>query len=94
MNTTKLDSNNYEFNHNSKIGVYLIHGFSSSTYEVKLLAEFLASKQIHVVANNLPGHGTTINDCNRVKYQDWLDFSKKKRNNGGRSGEIFIFFRF
>ena len=43
MKTAKFDSNNYEFNHNSKIGVYLIHGFSSSTYEVKLLAEFLAS---------------------------------------------------
>ena len=41
MKTTRFDSNNYEFNHNSKIGVYLIHGFSSSTYEMKLLAEFL-----------------------------------------------------
>ena len=91
MKTAKFDSNNYEFNHNSKIGVYLIHGFSSSTYEVKLLAEFLASKQIHVVANNLPGHGTTINDCNRTKYQDWLDFSKKELSIlASQSDKIYI----
>ena len=91
MNTTRFDSNNYEFNHNSKIGVYLIHGFSSSTYEMKLLAEFLASKQIHVVANNLPGHGTTVNDCNRVKYQDWLDFSKKELSIlASQSDKIYI----
>ena len=91
MKTAKFDSNNYEFNHNSKVGVYLIHGFSSSTYEMKLLAEFLASKQIHVVAKNLPGHGTTINDCNRVKYQDWLDFSKKELSIlASQSDKIYI----
>ena len=68
MYTSRFDRNNYEFNKDAKIGIYLIHGFSSSTYEVKLLAHYLKNKGYHVVANNLPGHGTTVDDCNRYKY--------------------------
>ena len=37
-----FDTNNYEFNTNSNTGIYLIHGFSSTTYELKLLAEVLS----------------------------------------------------
>ena len=76
MHTKRFDSNNYEFNSHSKIGVYLIHGFSSTTYEVKFLAKFLAKQGYHVIANNLPGHGTTIDDCNRTKYSNWLSFTE------------------
>lgn len=74
--TMQFDTNNYEFNPNSKIGIYLIHGFSSTTYELKQLAKQLADQEYHVVLNNLPGHGTTLEDCNKTKYQDWLDYSK------------------
>tara|TARA_B100000029_G_scaffold19186_1_gene19252 strand:- start:37 stop:795 length:759 start_codon:yes stop_codon:yes gene_type:complete len=76
MLTQNFDKNNYEFNSESTIGIYLIHGFSSSTYELKILAEFLSKKNYHVVLNNLPGHGTTVEDCNQSEYTDWLDFSK------------------
>ena len=77
MNQAKqFDRNNYEFNSNSKIGIYLIHGFSSTTYELKSIAKSLSNSQYHVVLNNLPGHGTTLEDCNKTKYQDWLDYSK------------------
>ena len=72
----RFDINNYKFNTNSKIGIYLIHGFTSTTYELKVLASFLKNKNYHVILNNLPGHGTTIEDCNNSKYQDWLDYSK------------------
>ena len=60
MLTKNFDKNNYEFNPESTIGIYLIHGFSSSTYELKILAEFLSKKKYHVVLNNLPGHGNTV----------------------------------
>ena len=73
---SRFDPNNYEFNPESNIGIYLIHGFSSTTYELKLLAEILAHKGHHVVLNNLPGHGTNIDDCNQYQYNDWLDYSK------------------
>ena len=78
MKTSRFDPNNYEFNKNSKIGVYLIHGFSSSTYEMKSLADYLASKNMHVVVKNLPGHGTSTKDCNKVKFHDWINFSKQE----------------
>ena len=70
--TDYFDANNYEFNPESPDAVYIIHGFTSTTYEVRELAEFLGNKGYHVKADNLPGHGTNINDCNRVKYPDWL----------------------
>ena len=63
-NTKRFDANNYNFNLDSKLGIYLIHGFTSTTYEVKKLANHLASQGYYVQANNLPGHGTTIEDCN------------------------------
>ena len=73
MDRTKLfDEKNYAFNAESKNGIYLIHGFTNTTYETKNLAKFLANQGYHTVANNLPGHGTTIEECNRVKYHDWL----------------------
>ena len=33
---------------------------------------------MHVIVKNLPGHGTTAQDCNRVKFTDWINFSKKE----------------
>ena len=42
----KFDTNNYHFNPDSKFGIYLIHGFSSSTYEVKKLAASFISKRL------------------------------------------------
>ena len=70
--TNHFDENNYEFNTKSKHGVYLIHGFTNTTYETKKLAKYLADNGYYTVANNLPGHGTTIEECNRVKYKDWI----------------------
>ena len=74
----KFDTSNYNLNPNSKIGVYLIHGFSSTTYELKKLADLFKKENYHVVLNNLPGHGTNLEDCNKTKYQDWLDYSTQE----------------
>ena len=43
----KFDTNNYHFNPDSKFGIYLIHGFSSSI-EVKKLAKHLSQKGYQV----------------------------------------------
>ena len=75
MSSTQLiDSNNYKYNPESKNGVYIIHGFTNSTYETRDLAHYLGEQGFYTVANNLPGHGTTAEDCNRCKYTDWIDF--------------------
>ena len=75
MNTTKyFDSNDYQFNTESRDGVYIIHGFTNTTYEVKELARYLGEQGYYTVSQNLPGHGTTPEDCNRCKYTDWIEF--------------------
>ena len=75
MNTSnKFDVNNYQFNRGSRNGVYIIHGFTNSTYEVKELALYLSKQGYYTRADNLPGHGTTPEDCNRCRYSDWIEF--------------------
>jgi len=54
------------------IGCFLIHGFSGSTYELQGLAEFLAGNGFRVTAKLLAGHGTSIEECNLVRADDWL----------------------
>ncbi len=71
--STKFDENNYEFNPESRHGVYIIHGFTNTTYEVKELAIYLGQQGFHTRADNLPGHGTTPEDCNRYKHTDWIE---------------------
>ena len=76
-NTKRFDTNDYVFNENSKNGIYIIHGFTSTTYEVKDLAKYLSNYDYYVKAKNLPGHGTSIDDCNNTKYTEWLSHVEK-----------------
>jgi carboxylesterase len=55
------------------IGFLLIHGFTATTVEVSWLGEFLNGKGHPVLMPLLPGHGTTPEDLNAMKYQDWID---------------------
>ena len=73
-NTTNFDTNDYELNVHSKKGIMMIHGFSSTTFETAPLAHFLADKGFRISCRNLPGHGTTIEDCNATTYHEWFDF--------------------
>jgi len=74
----RFDTNDYEFNLRSKRSVLILHGFSSTTYEIKELAIFLGNNGYHTIAKNLPGHGTTAENCNKIKYHDWLYFVKEE----------------
>ncbi|MCD6519746.1 MAG: alpha/beta fold hydrolase [Anaerolineae bacterium] len=55
------------------IGCLLIHGFTGSPPEMRLLGEYLHDKGLSVVAPLLPGHGTMPDDLNRVRWQDWVE---------------------
>ncbi len=72
--TEYFDVKSYEYNPKSKIGCFLIHGFSSTTCEVRDLAKFLSENGYHTKADNLPGHASTVRDCNNTKYTEWLEF--------------------
>ena len=76
--TKNFSTENYDFNPKSKKAIMLIHGFASTTYEVSHLAKFLEKHGFRVVLDNLPGHGTTIEDCNSIKYQEWISFAEKR----------------
>ena len=72
-----LDSKQYEFNKASNNGVYIIHGFTNSTFETRALAEYLGDQGFYTNAINLPGHGTTPQDCNRFRYTDWIQYTEQ-----------------
>ena len=76
--TKFFDTNDYEHNKSSKIGIMLIHGFTNTNYELRKLIDFLSSKNFHVCAYNLPGHGTSVKECNNTTYQEWISFTEKK----------------
>lgn len=55
------------------IGVLLIHGFTATTAEVRLLGKILHEQGYTISAPLLPGHYTNPDDLNKVKWQQWVD---------------------
>jgi len=53
------------------IGVLFVHGYTATTLEVRLIAEYLYERDYTVLGPLLPGHGTTPEEMNRCSWQDW-----------------------
>ena len=53
------------------IGVLLIHGFTGSPAEMRLMGHYLNDRGLTVSAPLLPGHGTKVEDLNQVSWPDW-----------------------
>jgi carboxylesterase len=53
------------------VGVVLIHGYTATTAEVRLLGRFLHERGYTVSGPLLPGHSTTPEEMNRCRWQDW-----------------------
>ncbi|MBI3159036.1 MAG: alpha/beta fold hydrolase, partial [Chloroflexi bacterium] len=53
------------------IGCLLVHGFTASPEEMRGLGEHLAGQGHSVHGVRLAGHGTTIEDMARCRWQDW-----------------------
>ncbi len=58
-------------NESAKSAVLLMHGFTASPWEVKELAEHLASKGFFVYSPLLPGHGTSPETLKDIKWEEW-----------------------
>lgn len=56
----------------SSTGLLLIHGFTATTAEVRLLADRFAGLGYTIHAPLLPGHGTNLDDLDRCHWQDWV----------------------
>jgi carboxylesterase len=59
------------------LGCLLIHGFTGSPPEMRLLGEYLHARGLTVSAPLLPGHGTAPEQLNRVRWQDWVSSAEQ-----------------
>ncbi len=55
------------------IGVVLLHGFTATTAEVRLLADYLRGFGYTLAAPLLPGHGTQPAELNKTSWLDWYE---------------------
>jgi carboxylesterase len=53
------------------VGVVLSHGFTATPRSLRPWAEYLAAAGCTVRLPRLPGHGTTWQDANTTRWQDW-----------------------
>jgi carboxylesterase len=54
------------------VGVLLSHGFTGSPASMTPWGQYLADRGHTVRVPRLPGHGTTWQDMNRTRWDDWL----------------------
>jgi len=60
------------FHKGSNIGVLLVHGFTGTPREMRMLGAYLAKQEYTVIGVRLNGHATKIEDIIRTRWQDWL----------------------
>ena len=73
------------------VGVLLIHGFTGSSTEMRLVGEYLNQHEITVSAPCLPGHGTTLEELNQCKWSDWsLQIAEEVAILQSRCDTVFI----
>lgn len=53
------------------VGAVVIHGFTGSPFSVRPWAECLAAAGLSVRLPRLPGHGTSWQELNRTRWEDW-----------------------
>lgn len=54
-------------------GCLLVHGFTGTPKEMRLLGEYLHGRGHAVLGVRLAGHATQVEDMIRTRYQDWLN---------------------
>ncbi|MDI9441277.1 MAG: alpha/beta fold hydrolase [Firmicutes bacterium] len=57
----------------STVGCLLIHGFTSTPAEMRVIGEMLAAHGYTSKGILLPGHGTQPEDLMEVTYKDWIN---------------------
>ncbi len=55
-----------------KIGCLLVHGFTGTPKEMRMLADSLAQEKYTILAPRLTGHATSLDDMERSSWRDWL----------------------
>lgn len=74
-----------------RVGVLLCHGFTGSPQSVRQWAEFLAGAGLTVSLPRLPGHGTTWQEMNKTRSEDWYaELARAFELLRGKTDEIFL----
>jgi len=74
----KIDNNKpFLLKGTNKVGILLLHGWTSPPGEFFALAKYLNSFGYTVYAPLLRGHGTRPEDLLNIKWQDWLEDSQE-----------------
>lgn len=73
------------------VGVFLAHGYTATTAEVRLFARRLFEKGYSVAGPLLAGHGSRPEDLNRVRWQDWVESGEKVyKQLSSRCDKVFL----
>lgn len=76
-------------------GILLVHGFTGSPTEMRLVGDFLHESGLTVSGLLLPGHGSRIEDMNKVRWTDWAahleaEYQALKRRCDQAGGLAFV----
>lgn len=81
----------FAFGGDEPVGVLLIHGFTGSPHSMRGVGEYLAARGIAVTCPLLPGHGTTWQDLNTKRLQDWVDATESSFHElSDRHDEVYL----
>lgn len=76
LNNPNLHNNHLDgdafFLQGGDVGIFLSHGYSATAAEIRFLGEQFHAAGYTVAAPLLAGHGTTPEDLNQAKWQDWV----------------------
>jgi carboxylesterase len=73
------------------VGAVLCHGFTSTPASMRPWAEHLAGEGLSVALPRLPGHGTTWQEANVTRWQDWYaEVDRAFRDLSSRCDQVFV----
>lgn len=75
----------------SDTGVLLIHGFTSTPLSMRPWADHLVERGYTVRVPRLPGHGTTWQEMNRTRWDDWYaEVDRTFRDLHAQCARVFV----
>jgi carboxylesterase len=79
------------YHHDGQVGVLLCHGFTGTPQSLRPWGEHLAAHGVSVSLPRQPGHGTTWQEMNRTRWEDWYaEVEKAFEDLRGRCAEVFV----
>lgn len=79
------------FEGTNKKGVLLVHGWTTTPYELRRLGKYLNDNGYTVMSPMLRGHGTVPKDLEGIKWTDWMaDLEKAYRELKNKCDTVYL----